>query len=146
MWAIGATLYGPRRRIPCDDAQTEAMATAQIDQQRTVGEAVAAFLARADLAAQSRRSYAQTLNRIAAEVGDDELLSDMDADQLGAVLVTAWGHCAPATWNRHVATARSSVAFCHRRRWLAADIAVGVDRRREPVDRTRAIPYADLER
>ena len=38
------------------------------------------------------------------------------------------------------------VAFCRRRGWLAADVAVGVDRRREPADRTRAIPYAQLER
>ena len=58
----------------------------------------------------------------------------------------AWGACAPATWNRHVATARSFVAFCRRRGWLADDLAVGVDRRREPADRTRAIPYAQLER
>jgi integrase/recombinase XerD len=48
--------------------------------------------------------------------------------------------------NRHVATTRSFVAFCRRRGWLAADVAVGVDRRREPADRTRAIPYPQLER
>jgi integrase len=38
------------------------------------------------------------------------------------------------------------VAFCRRRGWLAADVVVGVDRRREPADRTRAIPYVQLER
>ena len=58
----------------------------------------------------------------------------------------AWGGCAPATWNRHVATARSFLAFCRRRGWLAGDVAVGVERRREPTDRTRAIPYAQIER
>ncbi len=36
---------------------------------RTVGAAVDAFLARRDLAASSRRSYAQTLNRVAADIG-----------------------------------------------------------------------------
>lgn len=122
------------------------MATAEIDQQRTVGEAVAAFLARADLAAQSRRSYAQTLNRIAAELGDDQLVGELDADRLSAVLTQAWEACAPATWNRHVATTRSFVAFCHRRAWLAANVAVDVERRRQPADRTRAIPYTQLER
>ena len=90
---------------------------------RTIAAAVDAFLARGDLAASSRRSYAQTLSRL-----------------------VAWGACAPATWNRHVATARSFVAFCHRRGWLVADVAVGVDRRREPADRTRAIAYAQLAR
>jgi hypothetical protein len=38
---------------------------------RTVGAAVDAFLARGDLAASSWRSYAQTLNRLAASVGAD---------------------------------------------------------------------------
>ena len=35
----------------------------------TLGAAIDAFLARADLAASSRRSYAQTLNRLSAELG-----------------------------------------------------------------------------
>jgi len=46
----------------------------------------------------------------------------------------------------HVATARSFVAFCQRHGWLPADVAVRVDRRREPADRNRAIPYEQLER
>src|SRR5438552_18913702 len=56
------------------------------------------------------------------------------------------GHCAPAIWNRHVATVRSFIAFCRRHGWLAEDAAGGLDRRREPADRTRAIPRAALER
>lgn len=113
---------------------------------RTVGAAVDAFLARADLAVSSRRSYAQTLNRLAADVGVARALPTLDAGALDSAVQDAWGACAPATWNRHVATARSFVAFCRRRGWLAADIAVGVDRRREPADRTRAISYPQLER
>lgn len=113
---------------------------------RTVRAAVDAFLARGDLAASSRRSYAQTLNRLAAGVGADRALSTFDADVLDGAVQGVWGACAPATWNRHVATVRSFVAFCRRRGWVAADVAVGVDRRREPADRTRAIPYPQLER
>jgi site-specific recombinase XerD len=113
---------------------------------RTVGAAVDAFLARPDLAVSSRRSYAQTLNRLAADLGADRAIATLDADALDRVVQDAWGACAPATWNRHVATTRSFVAFCGRRGWLAGDVAVGVDRRREPADRTRAIPYAQLER
>lgn len=114
------------------------------EQAPTVGAAAAAFLARADLAAASRRSYAQTLTRIVADVGADQLVA-LDSDRLGVVLLGAWGGCAPATWNRHIATARSFVAFCQRQGWLAADVGVCVDRRREPADRSRAIPYAQLE-
>lgn len=77
-----------------------------------MGEAVTAFLARADLAAQTRRSYAQTLNRSAAETGDVQLVTELDSDRLGAVFVAAWGGRAPAIWNRHVATPRSFVVFC----------------------------------
>jgi integrase/recombinase XerC/integrase/recombinase XerD len=113
---------------------------------RTIGAAVDAFLARGDLAASSRRSYAQTLNRLAADIGADDAIAMLDADALDGAMQNAWGACAPATWNRHVATARSFVAFCRRRGWVAADVVVGVDRRREPVDRTRAIAYPQLER
>jgi hypothetical protein len=67
--------------------------------------AVDAFLARGDLAASSRRSYAQTLNRLAADVGADRALVMLNADVLGGAVQDAWGGCAPATWNRHVATA-----------------------------------------
>lgn len=113
---------------------------------RTICAAVDAFLARGDLAASSRRSYAQTLSRLAADVGADRAIATLDADALDVAMQAAWPACAPATWNRHVATARSFVAFCRRRGWLAADVTVGVDRRREPADRTRAIPYPQLER
>ncbi len=56
------------------------------------------------------------------------------------------GTLCTATWNRHVATVRSFAAFCRRRGWIAEDMASGLDRRREPADRTRAIPLAELER
>ena len=115
---------------------------------RTIGAAVDAFLARPDLAVSSRRSYAQTLNRLASDLGAASALAALDAGALDSAVLGAWGGCAPATWNRHVATVRSFVAFCRRRGWLAAEVevAVGVDRRREPADRTRAIPYPQLER
>ena len=58
----------------------------------------------------------------------------------------AWGALAPATWNRHVATLRSFSAFSRRRGWLDDPVADGLARRREPVDRTKAIPYAQLDR
>lgn len=112
----------------------------------TLGAAVDAFLARADLASSSRRSYAQTLNRLVIELGAGLELRNVDADELGAAVDRAWGRCAPATWNRHVATTRSFVAFSRRLGWLPAGLQVRVERRREPADRTRAIPYAQIDR
>jgi integrase/recombinase XerD len=45
-----------------------------------------------------------------------------------------------------VATLRSFSAFCGRRGWLQGSVADGLERRREPADRTKAIPYAQLDR
>src|SRR5438270_1518252 len=107
-----------------------------------LAEAVDAFLAQPDLAASSRRSCAQTLGRLRDAVGADRPLEHLGARELERAAVEAWGALAPATWNRHVATLRSFVGLCQRRGWPIAAIADGLERRREPVDRTKAIPYA----
>jgi integrase len=111
-----------------------------------LGEAVDAFLAQPDLAVSSRRSYAQTLGRLRDAVGADRLLERLGAREVERAAVEAWGALAPATWNRHVATLRSFSRFCCRHGWLQEAIADGLERRREPADRTKAIPYAPLER
>jgi len=121
----------PHRRIPCDDGSRRRSQIPDHTPTATVHAATAAFLARTDLAASSRRSCAQTLNRLAAELGDDSPLGCLDADRLSAAMLGAWGACAPATWNRHVATARSFVAVCQRRDWLSQILSLNV----EDVDR-----------
>jgi site-specific recombinase XerD len=113
---------------------------------RTLSAAAAAFLNQPDLAVSTRRSYEQTLARLVAELGPGCGLTALDAAALERAVSGEWGGCAPATWNRHVATVRSFVAFCRRRGWLAAELAAGLDRRREPADRTKAIPMPELER
>jgi integrase/recombinase XerD len=45
-----------------------------------------------------------------------------------------------------VATVRSFLGFCRRRRWLGEDLSVDLERRPEPADRTKAIPLPELER
>lgn len=112
----------------------------------SVAAAAVAFLSRPDLAASSRRSYEQTLARLSAVLGRDRPLVGVSAGDIEAAVLREWGGLAPATWNRHVATVRSFVAFCRRRGWLAVSVAGGLDRRREPADRTRSISYAALER
>jgi integrase len=56
-----------------------------------------------------------------------------------------WGAVAPATWNRHAATIRSFLRYAARH-GLLDELDVELARRREPADRTRALPKAALER
>ncbi|MQA74749.1 MAG: tyrosine-type recombinase/integrase [Solirubrobacterales bacterium] len=109
-------------------------------------EAIDAFLAQPDLAPSSRRSYAQTLGRLRDAVGADRPLKQLGARELERAAREAWGALAPATWNRHVATLRSFSSFCSRRGWLDGAMADGLQRRRAPADRTKAIPDDLLER
>ena len=111
---------------------------------KTIADAAEAFLQR-DMAATTRRSYTQTINRLTAEHGT-LALGALDGATLDTFTAAAWGQCAPATWNRHVATLRSFTAFARRRGWLTADPASVLERRTEPADRTRAIAAASLER
>lgn len=110
----------------------------------TVTEAVEAFLAR-KMQTTTRRSYAQTMQRLGRAHGEFPL-SALDGAALDAFTSGAWSRCAPATWNRHVATLRSFTAHARRRGWIADDPAAVLERRREPDDRTKAIAESSLER
>ncbi len=58
----------------------------------------------------------------------------------------AWGQRGPRTWNRHLSTLGSFVAFCRRRGWPVGDLVAGPDRRREKADNTRALSLLELDR
>jgi integrase len=111
-----------------------------------LGEATAAFLAQPDLATSTRRAYQQTLGRLARDLGANQPLATLTAEQMTGAVTAAWAGRAPATWNRHVATIRSFLGFCQRRRWLVDDLTIDLERRPEPADRTKSIPLAALER
>jgi integrase len=113
---------------------------------RLLGEAAAAFLAQPSLARSTRRSYDQTLTRLVRDLGGDRPLSTLTMEAVTVAVTTAWGGQAPATWNRHVATVRSFLGFCRRRRWLVDDLTVDLERQPEPADRTKAISLPELER
>jgi hypothetical protein len=85
----------------------------------------------------------QTLGRLERELGDDPLLASLAGDQVSAAVTAAWAQRAPATWNRHVATVRSFIGYCRRRRWLVDDLTVDLERRPEPADRTNTIPLSE---
>jgi len=110
----------------------------------TVADAAEAFLAR-NMPATTRRSYTQTMSRLVATHGD-LTLSALDGQALDSLTAETWGACAPATWNRHVATLRSFTTFARRKGWLADDPAVVLERRAEPADRTKAIAASSLAR
>ena len=116
------------------------------EQPPTLAEAIDAFLVQPDLALSSRRSYTQTLGRLRRELGAERPLQWVSGRELERAAVGAWGGCAPATWNRHVATLRSFSAFCARQGWVTEPFADVLARRREPADRTRAIPFLQLKR
>jgi integrase len=111
---------------------------------KTTTEAAEAFLAR-PMPETTRRSYAQTMSRLIAGTGHLPVAS-LDGATLDALTTAVWGNCAPATWNRHVATLRSFSAFARRKGWLDGDPAGVLERRIEPADRTKAIAASSLER
>jgi integrase len=113
--------------------------------EQALADAAVAFLAQPSLALSTRRSYDQTLTRLVCELGGDRPPSTLTVEAITVAVTTAWGERAPAAWNRQVATVRSFLALCRRRRWLVDDLAVGLDRRVEPADRTKAIPLPQLE-
>jgi site-specific recombinase XerD len=114
--------------------------------EQALADAAGAFLAQPSLAPSTCRSYDQTLTRLVRELGGDRPLSTLTVEAITVAVTTAWGERAPATWNRQVATVRSFLGFCRRRRWLVDDLTVDLERRPEPADRTTAIPLAELDR
>jgi RNA polymerase sigma factor (sigma-70 family) len=80
----------------------------------TLGDTVAAFLARDDLEPATVRSYRQTFVRLSRAVGDGLPLADLTADRLSEVCTTAWGSAGAATWNRHRSALRSFAAWSSR--------------------------------
>jgi integrase len=105
-------------------------------------DAVDAFCARPELAELTARTYRRALGRLVDELGAME----PTAAELERAVCALWGDLAPASWNRNVATVRSLLRWAARRDYLEPEVMLRLDRRREPTDRTRSIPYPALER
>jgi integrase len=110
---------------------------------RTLGTAVDAFLS-VPRPGTTARTYAGTLERLAARLGRDRPLAGVADEELAAAASELWGHLAPRTWNRHVATVRSS--WCRDHGWPAGDLYLAADRRTVAADDSKAIPLPQLER
>ena len=112
---------------------------------RTFGAAVDAFLSvpRPDTTA---RTYAGTLERLAARLGRERPLASVADEELATAANELWGHLAPRTWNRHVATVRSFTSWCRDHGWPVGDLYLSADRRSVAADDSKAIPLPQLER
>ena len=119
--------------------------TALAGGERTLGAAVDAFLAQ-PRPATTARTYTRTLERLAGQLGRDRPLAGITDDELAAAASALWGGLAPRTWNRHVATIGSFLAWCRRHGWPAGNLALRADRRAAAEDDTRAIPLPELDR
>jgi site-specific recombinase XerD len=113
--------------------------------ERTLGAAVDTFLAQ-PRPATTARTYTRTLERLAAELGRDRPLAGVTDEELDAAASRLWGSLAPRTWNRHLATTGSFLAWCRRHGWPAGTLELSADRRAAAEDDTRAIPLPELER
>jgi len=105
--------------------------------------AVDHFLAARDLSAGSQRVYRLTLDHV-----DDALptrnLADVEPADITEALLAAFPHAAPATWNRHIATVRSFLAYATRQGWTTGGLGDTVERRREVTDHNRALTVAEV--
>jgi integrase len=107
-----------------------------------------AFLSAPDLSPLTVRVYRQVLERLAVELGADTPLGALDSARLEAAARRAWADAAPRTWNRNRGALCSFLRWCRRHRLDAPAAAqpLRLEHHREPADRTRAIPYPQLER
>jgi integrase len=112
----------------------------------TLQDAADAFLDHHELARSTRRVYRASLASLAAGLGPATAIGEMSPPMLAGWFRGRYAAAAPATWNRELATLRAAVGWWRRRGWLAGDPTDGLERRRERVDRTRALTRGQLER
>jgi site-specific recombinase XerD len=112
----------------------------------TLRDAADAFLDNQDLARSTRRVYRASLASLAAGLGPATAVGELSGPMLAGWFRSRYTAAAPATWNRELATLRAAVGWWRRSGWLAVDPTDGLERRRERVDRTRALTRGQLER
>jgi integrase len=108
--------------------------------------AINTYLVTAELAPTSIRTYRHALEPLTRVLGPETILAAIDAEYLEHAATQAWGRLGPATWNRNVAALNSFLRWSSAGRDPQASSARHLPRRREPADRSRAIPYGQLER
>jgi site-specific recombinase XerD len=112
----------------------------------TLQDAADAFMDHHDLARSTRRVYRASLASLIAELGPAAAVGELSAPKVAGWFRARHATAAPATWNRELATLRAAVAWWHRCGWLVLDPTGDLQRRREQVDRTRALTRGQLDR
>lgn len=127
-------------------ARAEALPAAPADGM-TLAAAATGFLARPDLGSSTRRSYAQTLDRLRRDLGGDRPVASLTAAEVEAVFERSWGASSARTWNRHRAAIRSFLAWAadHRDVRFGEAPAAGLARRTEPRDRVAPLAADTLD-
>jgi site-specific recombinase XerD len=112
----------------------------------TLQDAADAFLDHHDLARSTQRVYRASLASLVAGLGSATAVGELSRPILADWFRGRYAAAAPATWNRELATLRAAVGWWRRCGWLVVDPTDGLERRREQVDRTRALTRRQLER
>jgi hypothetical protein len=112
----------------------------------TLQAAVDAFLDQRDLARSTRRVYRASLASLVAGLGPATAVGELSGPMLPGWFRRRSAAAAPATWNRELATLRAAIGWWRHRGWLAVDPTDALERRRQRVDRTRALTRGQLER
>jgi integrase len=112
----------------------------------TLRDAADAFLDQHDLAPSTRRVYRASLASLVAGIGPTTAVGELSDPMLAGWFRGRYAAAAPATWNRELATLRAAVGWWRRCGWLVVDPTDGLERRRERVDRPRALTRRQLER
>ena len=112
----------------------------------TLQAAANAFLDQHELAPSTRRVYRASLARLVTELGPATAVGQLSSPRVAGWFRDRHAAGAPATWNRELATLRAAVGWWRRRGWLAGDPTSDLERRRDQIDRTRALTRAQLER
>ena len=111
----------------------------------TLSAAVEAFFDESTLSANTERSYRAALDAIVIAVGTERPVSAVAAAEVTAATLSAWDDRAPATWNVRRNAVRAFATWAQRCEHVGEDLASGLSSRRVESDRTRAIPFDDLE-
>jgi site-specific recombinase XerD len=110
----------------------------------TPQDAADAFLDYQDLARSTRHVYRTSLASLVASLGPATAVGELSGSMLADWFRGRYAATAPATWNRELATLRAAVGWWRRRGWLAGDPTSDLERRRDQVDRTRALTRGQL--
>ncbi len=102
------------------------------------------FLHGRDLSPGTRRVYGMTLERLGKRLPAPEI-ADLSIHELHVMMALAYPMASASSWNRHIATVRSFLAYCARQGWVEPGVASGLERRREVVDYTRALTRAQVD-